>query len=257
MDFATIAGLVIAFGSIFVAVVLEGGDPMSMFLIPPMILVLGGTLGVAIGGGLLKDTSSMISAVKVALLGGVKPANESVEQIVKLAEQARREGLLALEDAARKVDDEFLRKGMELAIDGTDPDELREILEAEISAKKARDKVGYKILTDMGAYAPTIGIIGTVMSLVHVLENLDQPEKLGHMIGGAFIATLWGVMSANAIWFPLAKKAQRVSELEAQKMELAVEGIMAIQAGANPRVVGQKLRSFIGAPAPEVKKKAA
>ena len=109
---------------------------------------------------------------------------------------------------------------------------------------------------DMGAYAPTIGIIGTVMSLVHVLENLDKPEQLGHMIGGAFIATLWGVMSANAIFMPMAKKVQRVSELEAQKMELAVEGIMAIQAGSNPRVVGQKLRSFIGAPAPEAKKAA-
>ncbi len=257
MDFATIAGLVIAFASIFVAVVIEGGDPTSMFLPGPMLLVIGGTLGVAVAGGLIKDATSVIGATKTALLGGVTPPDESVNQIVKLAEQARREGLLALEDAARKVDDAFLRKGMELAIDGTDPDELREILEAEISAKKARDKVGYKVLTDMGAYAPTIGIIGTVMSLVHVLENLSEPEKLGEMIGGAFIATLWGVMSANAIYFPLAKKAQRVSELEAQKMELAVEGIMAIQAGANPRVVGQKLRSFIGAPAPEPKKKAA
>ncbi len=258
MDIATMVGLVVAFGAIFVAVFLEGGNPLSMFLIPPMILVLGGTLGVGLAGGILKDTTSnLITAVKTALLAKVTPADSTVDNIVKLAEQARREGLLALEDAARKVDDPFLRKGLEYAIDGTDPEELRDILEAEITAKKSSDKIGAGILSDMGAYAPTIGIIGTVMSLVHVLENLDKPEQLGHMIGGAFIATLWGVMSANVIFLPMAKKVKRISELEAQKMELAVEGIMAIQAGANPRVVGQKLRSFIGAVQPEQGKKAA
>ncbi len=256
MDIATIAGLVLAFAAIFIAVILEGGDPMSMFLVPPIILVLGGTIGVGVAGGILKDsTGNLIVAIKTALLAKVTPADKAVDDIVKLAEQARREGLLALEDAARKVEDPFLRKGLEYAIDGTDPEELREILEAEISAKKASDKTGAGILMDMGAYAPTIGIIGTVMSLVHVLENLDKPEQLGHMIGGAFIATLWGVMSANVIFMPMAKKVQRISALEAQKMELAVEGIMAIQAGSNPRIVGQKLRSFIGAP--QVDKKAA
>ncbi len=252
------AGIGLAFAAIIVSVILEGGNLMAVFIPASMVLVIGGTIGVGVAGGILKDsTGNLVASIKVALLSKVTPADDMVEEIVKLAEQARREGLLALEDAARKVEDPFLRKGIELAIDGTDPEELREILEAEIQAKKGRDKVGGQILSDMGAYAPTIGIIGTVFSLVHVLENLDKPEELGHMIGGAFIATLWGVLTANVIFLPMGKKVARVSQLEAQKMELAVEGIMAIQAGSNPRIVGQKLRSFIGAEAPEAAKKAA
>jgi chemotaxis protein MotA len=144
-----------------------------------------------------------------------------------------------------------------MAIDGTDPEELREILEAEVAAKKAGDKPSIKWFTDAGAYAPTIGIIGTVMGLVHVLENLSQPDKLGHLIAGAFIATLWGVLSANVLWFPISKRLARVSELEVAQMELVVEGILAIQAGSNPRVVAQKLKSLIpGAEAADEKKAA-
>jgi chemotaxis protein MotA len=134
---------------------------------------------------------------------------------------------------------------LEFAIDGTDPEELAEILEAEIRAKKNADKVGYKLFTDMGGYAPTIGIIGTVLSLVHVLGMLSEPEKLGASIAIAFLATLWGVLSANVLWLPIAKRIQRISELEAARMELVVEGILAIQSGSNPRLVAQKLKSLL------------
>jgi chemotaxis protein MotA len=141
-----------------------------------------------------------------------------------------------------------------MAIDGTDPDELREILEAEISAKKSGDKSSKTWFNDAGAYGPTIGIIGTVMGLVHVLENLDKPETLGESIAGAFIATLWGVLSANVLWFPLSKRIARISELQVAQMELVVEGILAIQAGSNPRVVAQKLKSLLpGGGEPEKK----
>jgi chemotaxis protein MotA len=164
---------------------------------------------------------------------------------VKLADRARREGLLALEDAIKAVEDPFLRKGLELAVDGTDPEELREILEAEVGAKKKADAFGAKLLADMGGFAPTIGIIGTVLGLVHVLENLSNPGQLGHLIAGAFVATLWGVMTANVLWLPMSNRAKRLSELECAQMEMSVEGILAIQAGANPRVVAQKLRSLL------------
>ncbi len=168
-----------------------------------------------------------------------------VPQLVELAEKARREGLLALEDAVKQVDDEFLRKGVTLAIDGTDPEELREILECEVDAKRAQDKQGAKFFADAGAYAPTIGIIGTVMGLVHVLENLAKPEELGHLIAAAFVATLWGVTSANVIFLPLGNRLKRLGELEANRMELTIEGVAAIQAGSNPRAIAQKLRSFL------------
>ena len=137
-------------------------------------------------------------------------ADETVTTLVSFAERARREGLLALEEMAKSVDDPFLRKGIELAVDGTDPDELRDILEAEIASKKTADKAEAKFFADMGGFAPTLGIIGTVLGLIHVLENLSEPEKLGHLIAGAFVATLWGVLTANVMWLPIGNKLKRV-----------------------------------------------
>jgi chemotaxis protein MotA len=182
-----------------------------------------------------------------------------VDSVVSLAERARREGLLALEDAAKEVEHPFLRRGLELAIDGTDPEELDEILHAEVTAKKKADKATAKVFESMGGYAPTVGILGTVMSMVHVMENLDKPETLGHSIAGAFLATLWGVATSNLIWLPLASRVNRISALESEQMELAIEGVLAIQAGSNPRLVAQKLRSLLppGAAPPADKKKAA
>lgn len=245
MDPATIVGIVVAFLAIFVASILEGASPMSIFVVPPMVLVFVGTFGAAIAGSTLKDVVATLTGLPKFLTAKVTPPDEVVGTVVKLAEQARREGLLALEDAMREVDDPFLKRGLEFAIDGTDPEELAEILEAEIRAKKNADKVGYKLFTDMGGYAPTIGIIGTVLSLVHVLGMLSEPEKLGASIAIAFLATLWGVLSANVLWLPIAKRIQRISELEAARMELVVEGILAIQSGSNPRLVAQKLKSLL------------
>ena len=245
MDPATLIGVTIAFIAIFLANMLEGGSPTAMFLLPPMLLVFGGTFGVAMAGGLLKDTMGLPAAVKRALTTKVTPADESVTVLVGLAEQARRNGLLALEESARSVEDPFLKEGVEMLVDGTDPEELRDILEAKIDAKRATDKSAAKLFADMGAYAPTIGIIGTVLSLVHVLENLDKPEKLGHMIGAAFLATLWGVLSANVMFLPMSTKLKRISELEIRQMTLLIEGLMSIQAGSNPRMLEQKLRAYL------------
>jgi chemotaxis protein MotA len=245
MDPATLIGVAIAFAAIFLANMLEGGSPTAMFMLPPMLLVFGGTFGVSMAGGLLKDTISLPAAIKRAMTTKAKPADESVTVLVSLAEQARRNGLLALEEQAKDIDDPFLKEGVELLVDGTDPEELREILEAKVDAKRVGDKAAAKLFGDMGAYAPTIGIIGTVLSLVHVLENLDKPAELGHMIGAAFLATLWGVLSANVIFLPLSTKLKRISELEVRQMNLLIEGLMSIQAGSNPRIIEQKLRAFL------------
>ena len=245
MDPATLAGIGLAFVAIIVSMVMEGGNPMAIILIPPLILVFGGTLGAALAGSTLPDFLGTLKGAAKFLMAKITPPDETVELIVKLAEQARKEGLLALEDATRQVEEPFLKRSLQLAIDGTDPEELREILEAEVTAKKNADKIPAKLFTDMGGYAPTIGIIGTVIGLIHVLENLSEPDKLGHLIAGAFVATLWGVLSANVIFLPIGKRVTRVSELEARKMELVVEGIMAIQAGSNPRVVQQRLKSLL------------
>ena len=192
-------------------------------------------------------TSVIVRSLKRALTWKPVSPAELVPVVVKLADKARREGLLTLEETANEVGDEFLSKAIGLAVDGTDPEELREILEAELYAKKAADKQSAKFFNDMGGYAPTIGIIGTVMGLVHVLENLSQPDLLGHLIAGAFVATLWGVMTANLVWLPIGNRLHRLGELEAARMEMVIEGVLAVQAGSNPRVVAQRLRSLLPA----------
>jgi chemotaxis protein MotA len=208
-------------------------------------------------GGMLKDTIALVDSLKRVMLSKAAVYDTLVDDIVKLAEKARREGLLALEDAMKDVQDPFLKKGLQLAIDGTDSEELAAILEAEVDAKKKADKQAATIFTAMGGYAPTVGIIGTVIGLIHVLENLSQPEKLGHLIAGAFVATLWGVLSANVMWLPMAAKLKRLSEIECGQMELVIAGIINIQAGANPRLVAQKLRSLLPPGATKEKEKAA
>lgn len=246
-DFASSAGIGAALGVIMLANILEGGSPASLFLLPPLLLVFGGTLFVSVAGGTMADAKNAITSVKTALFGKVATSAEVVPVIVGLSDAARREGMLALESRLEEVDDPFLVKGVTLAVDGIDPEELRDILEAELHAKRSTDKHAAKFFTDAGGYAPTIGIVGTVMSLVHVLENLSKPEELGHMIAAAFLATLWGVLSANVLWLPIAARLKRLSELEATRMEIVIEGVAAIQAGANPRVVAQKLRSLLPA----------
>jgi len=245
VDPATLLGLGLAFVVIIVANILEGGSPSHLILLPPMLLVFGGTLAVCLAGGTLKDTKNALLSLKRAFLSKAPDASDVVPAVVSLADKARKEGLLALEEAIKGLDDPFMARGVTLAVDGTDPDEVREIMESEVYAKRAEDKQSAKFFTDAGGYAPTIGIVGTVMSLVHVLGNLDKPDELGHMIAAAFLATLWGVLSANAIWLPIAAKLKRLSELECARMEVVIEGVAAIQAGSNPRVVAQKLRSLI------------
>jgi len=245
MDLATPVGIILGFAVVIVANIMEGGHPSSLFMIPPMLLVFGGTLMATVAGGTMSDAKTALKSVKRAFTGKVAPAGDLVPHIITLAERARREGLLALEDALREIDDPFLVKGVTMAIDGTDPDELRDILEAEVHAKKAEDKQAAKFYTDCGGYAPTVGIIGTVMGMVHVLENLTTPAALGPLIAGAFVATLWGVGSANLLFLPLGSRLKRLGALEAARMELTVEGISAIQSGSNPRLVAEKLKSLL------------
>jgi chemotaxis protein MotA len=257
MDKATLIGIGGGLGIIIAANVIEGGNPASLIIIPAMLLVFGGTIGAAVAGGTMADAKGAIQALVRAFTWKPVPAGDLVPVVVALADKARREGLLTLEDAAKDIDDEFLKKGIGLVVDGTDPEELREILEAEVYAKKAEDKHAAKFFADMGGYAPTIGIIGTVMGLVHVLENLSEPDKLGHLIAGAFVATLWGVMTANVLWLPIGNRLTRLSALEANRMDLVIEGVLAVQAGANPRVVAQRLESLLPAAARAAEKQAA
>ena len=245
MDFATIGGFIVTVAAILWTQNHEGGSPTDLLLPGPLVIVILGTIGVGFMGGTLKDGIGAFKSLQRAFLGKPKDSGATVGVIVSMAERARREGLLALEDAIKEVDDEFLRDGLQTAIDGTDPDELYEILSAQIQAKKAADKQAAKIFGDMGGYAPSVGICGTVISLTVVLANLTDAAALGPLIAGAFVATFWGVASANILYLPLQSRLTRLSAIETAQMELVVEGILAIQAGSNPRSVAKKLESLL------------
>ena len=182
---------------------------------------------------------------KKAIGGDTPDLNERAQLLVGLAERARREGLLALDDEVSKIDDEYVKKGLQLIVDGTDADMVAEVLEIETEAMSSRHSVAGKVFKDAGGFSPTIGIIGTVMGLIHVLENLDNPETLGPAISGAFIATLYGVAMANIIFLPTANRLAGLSKAEVELRTLTLEGILGIQAGDNPRILAEKLQSFI------------
>lgn len=247
MDPSLIIGVVLALVGIVGSVTMEGGNIGSIFLPAPMLLVVFGTVGAAMAGGLLRDATSLPKQLVRAMTAKTPSPDAAVATLVHLAGRARREGLLALEEEVNAIDDEFLRRGLQLAIDGTDAEEVALILSTEVDTKRAADKASAKLFADMGGYAPTIGIIGTVLGLVKVLGHLSTPSKLGAEIASAFVATLWGVMSANVFWLPVGNRLKRLSEAECEQMEVVIEGILSIQAGANPRLVEQKLYSLIPA----------
>jgi chemotaxis protein MotA len=256
VDPATLIGFVVSLVALLAFMVMEGSDPTSLLFLPAIVLVIVATFGAAMSGQTMDDLKKLPGWFKMGVMPAkVPPATDQIQVLVSLAEKARKEGLLALEAEVKKIDDPFLKRGLQMSIDGTDPEDLRVVLESEISAKKAEDKVAAKFMNAMGGYAPTIGILGCIVGLMNVMANLNEPATLGPMVSAAFIATLWGVMAANFWFLPMGAKILRVSELQAAQMELLVEGIAEIQAGTSPRAVRQKLNALI--PPSELAKEAA
>lgn len=247
MDRSTLIGLLLGWGALVVAVVWEGGvNSLHAFWNPPaFLLVAGGTIGATT----LSFSMAQINALPDSLKKAFAAPNEDHERIIRtlvlFAEKARREGLLVLEDDVRRERDMFLQKGMRLAIDGTDPELLREIFETEIACLQERHNQEANVLLAMGGFAPTMGVIGTVAGLVFMLLDMTDPESMGRRISAAFIATLYGVSLANLILLPLGNKLKRRSEAEVLRREMMVEGILSIQSGDNPRIVEEKLKAFL------------
>lgn len=245
MDLATIIGFVLAWGAFFGSVVMEGGDLKAMINPSAMVLVFGGTIGASMMSFPLSAMISLPTIVKNAFVGKKEDLTHVIKTLVGFAERARREGLLALEDEAKNIDDPFLQKGIQLAIDGTDPELVREIMQTEIAFLSARHHTGANLFATMGGFAPTLGVIGTVAGLVHMLANLSDPGSMGPSIAAAFIATLYGVSSANLLFLPLSNKLKHASTEEVLAREMTMEGILAIQSGDNPRIVEEKLKAFL------------
>jgi chemotaxis protein MotA len=246
MDIATISGLVLALTVIVVALIMDGGSPAELFAHPSaLILIFGGSLGATIITSPLKLVLSLPKIIIQAFTTHHFDAKGTIELLTKLADKARREGLLALEDDSKKITDKFLQKGISMVVDGIDPEQVSAILETTVEQMRARHKSGIGFFTAAGGFAPTFGIIGTVMGLISVLKQLDNPSALGEAIAAAFLATLWGLLSANLIFLPIAGKLKAKSEEESHSRYLQLEGILAIQAGENPRVVRDKLSAFL------------
>ncbi len=245
MDLATLIGLVLAWGAFLGSILIEGGDLSALINPSAALLVFGGTLGASMICFPLSTVTSLPGIVKNAFLTKKEDVGHLIKTLVGYAEKARREGLLALEDEVQKMDDPFLKKGIQLAIDGTDPQLVREIMETDISFLGSRHHEGANLFGTMGGFAPTLGVIGTVSGLVHMLANLSDPGSMGPSIAAAFIATLYGVCSANLLFLPLGNKLKAISHEEVLVREVIMEGILAIQAGDNPRIVEEKLKAFL------------
>jgi len=236
---------------------MEGTSPTAFLNMPAMILVFVGTFAATMAACGMDAMKKIPAFYKIAFAGAEHHLAAKVHELVGFAERARKDGLLALESDLDQIEDAFTKKGMQLVVDGTDPDLVREILEVEVDAMAARHKEGAELFKTAGGFAPTMGIIGTVMGLVHVLHNLSHPETLGPSISGAFIATLIGVGTANVVYYPVAYRLKGLSAAEADARAMVLEGILAIQAGDNPRIVTEKLLSFVPPEARETAREAA
>lgn len=245
MDLSTIIGLIVAFGALGAAVMIEGGSLRALVSVPAAVIVFGGTLGATMVSVPLKDFLQLPMLTKFAFFPHAFDHADTAREIVRLAGQARRKGLLQLESEAAQLRDPFLVKGLALVIDGTDAEMIRETMETEIMAMETRHKAGAKLFTLMGGLAPTLGVTGTVMGLVNMLANVNDPSTMGPAIATAFLATLYGVASANLLFLPIASKLAMRSEEETHLCEILLEGLMSLQAGHSPMVVEERLKSFL------------
>jgi chemotaxis protein MotA len=245
MKASSAIGIAIAILGLFLGPTMEGSNVFAIINPSAMLIVLCGTLGATIVGANFGAIKQIPKSYMMVFNSPVHDLKGKVAELVGYAESARRDGLLALDEMTGSIEDPFTRKGLQLVVDGTDPDLVADILEAENSAMKKRHAMGRQPFEKAGGYAPTMGIIGTVFGLIHVLAHLDAPETLGPSISSAFIATLIGVASANVFYLPIATKLKQISEEELHARALVVEGILSIQAGDNPRVVQEKLITFV------------
>ncbi|MCE5301094.1 MAG: flagellar motor protein [Spirochaetia bacterium] len=249
LDLSTVIGLVLGWGSVLISVIIESGGNingiMMFFQLSAFLLVVGGTLGATMVSYPMPVVANAFNVAKQAFLQKeMKPA-DIIQLLVGFATKARREGLLGLEDEIANVNDGFLKKGIQLVVDGTDIELVRSILETDLQFLEVRHKLGEGFWGTMGGYAPTIGIIGTVMGLVNALSQLESAAKVAGAIAVAFIATFYGISFANLIFLPISFKLKAKSAEEVLIREVMIEGILSISAGDNPRIVEEKLKAFL------------
>jgi len=259
MDITTLGGIVFAIAMILVGQALEGGHVGSILQLTAAMIVFGGTIGAVAVAFPKKDFLCGMRLVKLAFGDKGRDLPGLAKQLVEYASLARRDGVLALESKLGEVQDPFMRRALQFVVDGVDASVTRSTLESAIDMEYEEHEVGAKVWESAGGFAPTVGILGAVLGLIHVMENLNDPSKLGGGIATAFVATVYGVGSANLFFLPFATKIKRKLNLEKERKNLIAEGVLSIQEGINPRVLEEKLRAFTGEEADhaEAAKKAA
>jgi chemotaxis protein MotA len=245
MDIATVAGFVLGIGAVLVSYLMEGGSIAAVLQIPAMVLVIFGTIGAATITTSIDTLKNIPNLLKISLFGKMDDPLELISKIVSMAEKARREGILGLESDLRSAKNPFLKKSIQLVIDGTEVTALRNILETEMTYISERHKTGATFFGKLGGFSPTLGIIGTVLGLINTLSNTADASKMAEKIAAAFIATLWGVSLANLLYLPVADKLKYRNAEEMKSLELIIEGVISIQSGENPRIIKTKLLSFV------------
>ena len=246
MDLATIIGLVMAFGAVFGGAALEGVHISALVQPTAAMIVLGGTFGATFVCFPLPAIINALKGVKVAFLPAKVDHEQVVKDIINYATKARRNGLISLEQEAQSARDPFIKKGISLVVDGIDPQKLRETLEADIMAFEDHTKHTIEFYEAAGGFSPTIGIIGAVLGLIHVMANLSDTSKLGGGIAVAFVATIYGLIIANVICLQIGTKLKIRMKEEMLRRIMILEGLIAIQNGENPHFIEQKLMAYVG-----------
>ncbi len=245
MDIATMVGLVVGVGLIVWAIFSGAGENVGGFFdLPSVGVVIGGTLATTLISFPLRSVLGVAKVVKNAFLAKETNPQKLIQDLVSYAEIARRDGILSLESVTREIDDAFLVKGVQMAIDGTDPDLIEQILNTELDSVADRHATGKSIFETMGKYAPAFGMIGTLIGLVIMLQDM-QPDKIGTGMAVALLTTMYGAILANLVCLPVADKLSRRSQEEILLKQIVIRGVMSIQSGDNPRVVEQKLKTFL------------
>ncbi len=244
MDIATVVGIIAGFGLIFISIIL-GGSLDTFINVPAIVIVVGGTISATLINYPLSDLIGILGPIRNAFINQDVNPQGLIKTLGEFAIIARREGILALETHANEADDEFLGKSIQLAIDGTAPELIRDILTTEVAFMEDRHSRGQAILGAMGTSAPAFGMIGTLIGLVQMLAGMEDPSQIGLGMAVALLTTLYGAILANVVFIPTAGKLKVRTAAELLVKEITIEGILSIQSGDNPRVVEQKLKAFI------------
>ena len=244
MDIASFLGIFSGFTLMIIAI--KSGGGLTWFIsIPSMMIVLGGTVATTLIQYSLSDVLGIFKVVRNAFFNRLPDYSKEISTVVDLSKLARREGILALERSKNELDNPFLAKGIELAIDGLEPKAIMEMLSTELEYTEERHKTGAEIFSTMGTFAPAMGMLGTLIGLVQMLMVMDDPKSIGPAMAIALITTFYGSLLANLLFLPISSKLKLRSQEEARLRQLIIEGIMSIQFGDNPRIIEQKLNVFL------------